>query len=579
MVGAIALTACVAMADLALPRSEQTTFCNPVNVNYQYIPDRGRANLLRHRATADPALVTFRGSYYLFSTNQVGYWSSDDLVAWAFHTRSFLRSDQDEDDVVAPAAWAMNDALYVTGSSNGGRHPIFRSTDPKANKWEMVVPVFKGSGIDPSVLVDDDGQVYVYHNSSNTEPMYGQEVDPVTWEIKGQPVPVVRLHPEIHGWERFGESHDGTFLDPFVEGSWMTKHNGKYYLQYGAPGTEFNGYGDGVYVGNSPLGPFTYQDHNPVSLHMGGFARGAGHGSTFQDNHGHWWHTSTIMVSVKNNFERRIGLWRAGFDNDGVMFCDQAYGDYPLSKVDGRRNDWMLLNYQKPVTVSSTLGALSANRAVDEDIKTYWSASTGDPGEWITTDLGAESMVHAIQINYADQSVGHAITEPYHQYLLESSVDRKHWQLLADKSKNKEDVPHDYVELRQPVRARYVRMTNLHMPTGTFALGGLRIFGKGLGAPPQSTQDFISLRANRAELNQQIADRRNVWFKWKQDPTATGHVIRWGVAPGKLYSAVTVYGATEYTLRTLDRDRTYYATIEAFNENGVGPRSDVITVK
>jgi hypothetical protein len=80
-------------------------------------------------------------------------------------------------------------------------------------------------------------------------------------------------------------------------------------------------------------------------------------------------------------------------------------------------------------------------------------------------------------------------------------------------------------------------------------------------------------------LNQQIADRRNVWFKWKQDANATGHVIRWGVQPGKLYSAVTIYGATEYTLRTLDRDRTYFATIEAFNESGIGPRTDVLTCK
>ena len=52
---------------------------------------------------------------------------------------------------------------------------------------------------------------------------------------------------------------DNTFLDPFIEGAWMTKHNGKYYLQYGAPGTEFSGYADGVIVGNHPLGPFTPQ--------------------------------------------------------------------------------------------------------------------------------------------------------------------------------------------------------------------------------------------------------------------------------------------------------------------------------
>ncbi|WP_418391080.1 hypothetical protein, partial [Akkermansia sp.] len=32
----------------------------------------------------------------------------------------------------------------------------------------------------------------------------------------------------------------------YIEGPWLTKHNGKYYMQYGAPGTEFNVYADGV---------------------------------------------------------------------------------------------------------------------------------------------------------------------------------------------------------------------------------------------------------------------------------------------------------------------------------------------
>ena len=42
------------------------------------------------------------------------------------------------------------------------------------------------------------------------------------------------LEPWRHGWQRFGEHIDNTFLDPFIEGSHMTKHHGKYYLQYGA---------------------------------------------------------------------------------------------------------------------------------------------------------------------------------------------------------------------------------------------------------------------------------------------------------------------------------------------------------
>lgn len=117
--------------------------------------------------------------------------------------------------------------------------------------------------------------------------------------------------------ERFGEHMDNTFLDPFMEGAWMTKHGGKYYLQYGAPGRQICGYADGVLVGEGPLGPFTPQS-DPLSFKPGGFARGAGHGATFQDHWKNWWHVSTVMLSVKNNFERRLGIWPAGFDPDGV---------------------------------------------------------------------------------------------------------------------------------------------------------------------------------------------------------------------------------------------------------------------
>ena len=44
------------------------------------------------------------------------------------------------------------------------------------------------------------------------------------------------LRPEEHGWERFGMNNDDEVtLRPFTEGAYMTKHNGKYYFQYGAP--------------------------------------------------------------------------------------------------------------------------------------------------------------------------------------------------------------------------------------------------------------------------------------------------------------------------------------------------------
>jgi hypothetical protein len=69
----------------------------------------------------------------------------------------------------------------------------------------------------------------------------------------------------------------------------------------------------------------------------------------------------------------------------------------------------------------------------------------------------------------------------YHQYKLYYSVDGKKWNVLVDKSNNKKDVPHDYIELSQPVQARFIKLENIHMPTGKFAISGLRVFGNGNG--------------------------------------------------------------------------------------------------
>ena len=56
----------------------------------------------------------------------------------------------------------------------------------------------------------------------------------------------------------------------------MTKHNGKYYLQYASPATQFNTYCDGVYVADAPLGPFTLQQSNPFSSNRAALCRARG---------------------------------------------------------------------------------------------------------------------------------------------------------------------------------------------------------------------------------------------------------------------------------------------------------------
>lgn len=409
--------------------------------------------------------------------------------------------------------------------------------------------------------------------------MYGQEIDRKTLQPIGERKDLIRLNDELHGWERFGEYQDNTFLKPFMEGAWMNKYKGKYYLQYGAPGTEFSAYGDGVYTSDKPMGPFTYQSHNPFSFKPGGFTRGAGHGATFEGQYGNWWHVSTITIAVKNSFERRLGLWPSKFDQDGIIYTETAYGDYPYSmpkstfdKPSDLFTGWMLLNYNKPVKVSSSLAGYGPNYAVDEQMKTYWSAKTANKGEYIQSDLGEISTIRAIQINYADQDVDSSflgkIQGIYHQYRVFASKDGKTWQLIIDKSKNKTDVPHDYVELAKPLEARYVKLVNEHMAAGKFAISGLRVFGKGHGALAKEVKDFVVLRGEH--------DKRSAWLKWRHDPQATGYVIYSGISPDKLYTSVQVFGANEYYFKSMDKDKTYYFQIEAFNENGIGKRGPII---
>ncbi len=562
--------------------AQQKTYCNPVNVDYGYTPHPSFTEWGKHRATADPVIVNYKGDYYLFSTNQWGYWWSKDMSTWNYISRRFLRPwNKTLDELCAPAVGIIGDTMVVFGSTYTSTFTLWGSTDPKGNNWFPLVDSFEIGGWDPAFFTDDDGRFYMYNGSSNNYPVYGVELDRKTFRPKGTRTAMYLLQDWRYGWQRFGENMDNTFLDPFIEGAWMTKHNGKYYFQYGAPGTEMSGYADGVVVSDAPLfdGRQTFEQSDPMSFKAGGFSRGAGHGATFQDNDGDYWHVSTSIICVKNTWERRMGIWPAGFDKEDVMWCNTVFGDYPhyLPDVKGKEHGgfagWYLLNYKKPITVSSTLGSFYANNAVDESIKTYWSAATANKGEWIQSDLGSVSTVNAIQINYADQDaefIGKQ-THIFHQYKIYYSLDGKKWTILIDKSNNKTDVPHDYVELATPVQARYIKLENIHMPTGKFAVSGLRVFGNGNGTKPDAVRSLIVLRTEK--------DKRSAYIKWTPVDNAFAYNLYYGTSPDKLYSCIMIHDFNEYWFKAMDKMQTYYFAIEAINENGVSEKTKVMEVK
>ncbi len=477
-----------ALAADAPPR----TYANPVDVDYRYNFEQLNEQI-SYRTGADPVIVRHKDAYYLFMTLADGYWRSTNLLDWRFVKPGLWPLVS----VVAPAAISDGDRLILMPSMTRP-DPVLMSRDPANGKLEYLtrrmpelpravsgeaegdIPRWHQGDAqpehiqpgpwDPALFKDDDGRWYLYWGSSNVFPLYGIELDmsevaQQRVRYVGKPTALIQLEPKQHGWERFGPDHTGEGKPTYVEGAWMTKVNGRYYLQYGAPGTEYNVYATGTYVSDKPLGPFEYAPYNPVGYKPGGFVHGAGHGNTFQDEYGNWWNTGTPWIGHNWNFERRIALFPAAFSDDGQMSVNARFADFPhymptakVADTESLFTGWMLLSYRKPASASPAAGA-SPENVTDEDPRTFWVAASNEAGQTLTVDLGAPKTVRAVQVNFADYLSGRYADAPdiYTEFKLESSLDGKRWQPLASTGSERRDRPNAYFQMPTPVRARYVR--------------------------------------------------------------------------------------------------------------------------
>jgi hypothetical protein len=55
-----------------------------------------------------------------------------------------------------------------------------------------------------------------------------------------------------------------------------------------------------------------------------------------------------------------------------------------------------------------------------------------------------------------------------------------------------------------------------------------------------------------------------------------GYTIYFGTDPNSLYNNILVYGSNEYWFKSMDKEVPYYFCIEAFNENGISERTQII---
>lgn len=457
----------------------------------------------------DVTVVREGDSYYMFNTGG-GAWVSQDLVTWKYRPVTGPRVP------VAPHVVKYHGIFYMSGNSS----PLYRAPailgpyelagpwrDEKGEPWKGVSNGKQWNGsFDVDIFIDDDDRPYLYAPGRSTDGIYVVPLDPKDLSRFAAAPKRVIAFDKSHQWEHWGEANEYSNA-AWIEGPWMFKHNGTYYLEYSASGTQWLSYATGVYTSKSPLGPFKYSPVNPILRKTTGVVTGAGHGSVVKNPDGNWWQFYTIVLSNPPG-GRRLGMDPIGFDRNGNLFVhgpsetpqwapgvvlDPAHnsdsGSIPLT-INKLRN----LNQRG--AFSSQRPGHEAAYAVDNVNGAWWEPAEDDKEPSLTVDLASvtewdppqEFTVDSMRIEFvARGGFGRGGAPPQtvsgpkaHQYRIETSSDGKTFTTILDRTGNTTTRYTEFEEL-PPTRCRFVRLTITGWPhVGNSALGIMEftVFGK-----------------------------------------------------------------------------------------------------
>lgn len=233
------------------------------------IPEEGASTgtnpIISGQFTADPTARVFEGKLYMYPSHDIPsvvthhdgspwfsmpdyhVFSSEDLAVWTDHGVILRQEDVPWGKPDAYAMWAPDcvckegkyyfyfpDAPSSGMGFNIGVAVSDRPYGPFAPEAEPIKGVF---GIDPCVLIDDDGSSYLYWSGMG---LSGCRLNDNMLELDGTPVRLDEVLPP-----------------GFKEGPFVFKRNGKYYLTY--PWVRENTETLAYAMGDSPLGPFEYK--------------------------------------------------------------------------------------------------------------------------------------------------------------------------------------------------------------------------------------------------------------------------------------------------------------------------------
>jgi hypothetical protein len=467
----------------------------------------------------DVTVVREGALYYLFGSGG-GAWVSPDLLNWKYQPVE-VRGGRLP---VAPHVVKYNGAFYMSGNTS----PLYRSSgilgpyesigpwkDEKGEPWAGSSNGHPWTGsFDVDIFIDDDNKPYLYAPGRSTDGIYVMPLDPKDLtRFAAAPRHLFGFQPS-HKWEHWGEANEYAH-EAWIEGPWMFKRNGIYYLEYSGSGTQWLSYATGVYTSRSPLGPFTYAPGNPVMRKLTGIVTGPGHGCVVQGPDGNWWQFYTIVLANPPG-GRRLGMDPIGFDANGNMFVHPSEtpqwapgvvanparngdsGSVPLT-IDKLRN----LNQQG--VFSSQRPGHEAAYAVDNSNGTWWEPAEDDAHPTLTIDLGSTTewakeqlfTVDSTRIEFTARggfggrgARGAAQAAPppaptgsaAFRYRIETSRDGKTFTTILDKTENNVTRYTEFDELA-PTECRYVRLTVTdwpHIANAPLGITEFTVFGKAL---------------------------------------------------------------------------------------------------
>ncbi len=305
IVPAVVLAACTQLHEL--PENVMVTGYNPV-IDNQFTADPTarvfNGKIYMYPSHDIPSVVTHHDGSAWFSMPDYHVFSSEDLTHWTDHGVILRQEDVPWGNPTAFAMWAPDcvckDGKYyfyfpdapAEGMGFGiGVAVADHPEGPFTPEPQSIKGVF---GIDPCVLVDDDGEAYIYWSGMG---LRGCRLSEDMLELDGEQV---RL--------------DESLPAGFKEGPFVFKRNGIYYLTY--PWVRSNVEALAYAVSDSPLGPFEFKgvfmDESPTGCWT--------NHHSFVEYKGQWYlfyHHNDYSPHFDKNRSARID--KVTFNEDGTI--------------------------------------------------------------------------------------------------------------------------------------------------------------------------------------------------------------------------------------------------------------------